>query len=153
MQCIPEKKEENLIGILTKISNVIEYPLSTEKIANCNRIAKINAKNNRPRSIVVQFTTPRDRDNFLAAAVKFNKPKPTVEKLNTGHLGLSGAIQPIFIQEHLSPVNKALHAATRSAAKDKGYKHVWVRNGRIFLRKTDTSEYLVIKNMESLAKL
>lgn len=147
------EKDGNLIGILTTLSNVIKYPLSTEKTTKCSRIAKINANISRPRSIVVQLTTPRERDNFLSGVIKLNKSKSKEEKLNTGHLGISGATQPIFIHEHLSPVNKALHAATRSTAREKGCKHVWVRNGRIFVRKTDTSDYRVIKNIESLDKL
>lgn len=53
----------------------------------------------------------------------------------------------------LSPTNKSLHAATRLKAKEKGYKHVWIRGGRIYIRKTDDSEYRIIRDMDSLNKI
>ncbi|CAK1588960.1 unnamed protein product [Parnassius mnemosyne] len=122
IQSLPEKKEENLTNIVSKLSNVIDFPISPEKIVHCTRIAKINRDNlARPRSIIVQLATPRDRDCFLAAAIKFNKSRPVSEKLNTTHLGYSGEKKPVFVVEHLSPGNKALHAATRLAAKKNGY--------------------------------
>lgn len=131
----------------------MDCPIPTEKILHCTRIAKINRENNqRPRSIVVQFATPRDRDTFLAAAIKFNKSKPSPENLNTSHLGYSGE-KPVYVLEHLSPSNKALHAAARLAARKSGYKHVWIRHGRIFVRKTDHSDYILIRDMNSLDKI
>ncbi|CAH2090658.1 unnamed protein product [Euphydryas editha] len=63
------------------------------------------------------------------------------------------AVVPVFIQEHLSPQNKALHAAVRIRAKEKGYKYVWVRSGKIFVRKSEDSGYLFIRNMVDLNKL
>ncbi|KAJ8704339.1 hypothetical protein PYW08_013063 [Mythimna loreyi] len=45
---------------------------------------------------------------------------------------------------------QTLHAATRIKAKEKGYKFVWIRGGRIFLRKTDDADVKVIRDMDSL---
>lgn len=66
-------------------------------------------------------------------------------------MGLSNLY--IYIVEDLSPSNKALHAATRIKAKEKNYKYVWLRNGKIFVKKSDGSDYILIKNMNDLNKL
>lgn len=113
----------------------------------------MNRENKRPRSIVVQFNSVKIRDEYLAASLSFNKNKPIKDKLNSSHIGLEGEKTAIFISEHLSPTNKALHAATRAAAKEKGYKYVWVKNGRVFARKSDDSDYIFIRNTDSLSKL
>lgn len=45
---------------------------------------------------------------------------------------------------------KSRHAATRIKAREMSYKFVWVRNGRIFVRKTVEDQAIVIKNLDSL---
>ncbi|KOB78628.1 Zinc finger DNA binding protein [Operophtera brumata] len=137
IQCVPEKNNENIISIVKNISNTIDCDIKDENIF----VAKLNPKTTRPRSIVVQFNSPRVRDTFLASSIKFNKTSPT-NRLNSSHIGLTGEKTLIFVVEHISTSNKALHSAARSAAKERGYKFVWVRNGRIYImRETDTSEH------------
>lgn len=152
IQCIPESKNENLVSIVKQLATTVGYNLGDNNIARCARIAKINPKSTRPRSIVVQLNTPLTRDYLLAAVIKFNKNNPN-EKLNSSHLGIKGNKSPIYVCEHLSSATKLLHAAARHKAKELNYKHVWVRNGRIFMRKTDVSDYKVISNMDYLDKL
>ncbi|CAK1588705.1 unnamed protein product [Parnassius mnemosyne] len=152
IQCVPERKTENVLNIVKDICKVINCNISDDKIVNCTRIAKINRSSPRPRSIIVQFTTPFIRDQFLASAIKFNKIDVS-NKLNSTHLGIPGNKIPIYILEHLSPANKALHAAARIKAKENNFKYVWVRNGRIYMRKDDNSKYHLIKNMSLLEKL
>ncbi|XP_069355160.1 uncharacterized protein [Maniola hyperantus] len=154
LQCIPERKNENLIAIIEQLGSVIGQDTTPDKILNVTRVAKVNRLSTRPRSIIVQFNSPLTRDGFLAAVIKHNKSNPT-DKLNTSHIGIGagGEKKPIYVVEHLSPENKALHAATRMKAKEKGYRYVWVRNGRILIRKDDSSDYKIVKNMDFLNKL
>lgn len=153
LQCIPENKNENLVSIVTQIGKTIGYAVTEENILNCTRIAKMNRDSARPRSIIVQLSSPRVRDGYLAAAISFNKLKKNLsEKLNAEYLGFNEGT-PIFVTEHLSPANKALHAATRQRAKANGYKYVWVRGGRIYARKSENDEFLHIKDSTYLDKL
>lgn len=150
IQCVPQKKTENLLNIVTQLGKTIGCDIKEESISNCTRVMKLNNSTNRPKSIVVQFATPRLRDSFLAASINFNKTKPASEKLNTSHLELDGAKSAIFVTEHLSPANKALHTATRLKAKEKGYRYVWIRGGRIYVKKSDDSDTKIMKDMDSL---
>lgn len=150
IQCVPEKKNENLLATVLQIGTAIDCNITSENVLHCTRVAKLNTKNPRPRSIVVQFNNIKTRDRFMAAAITFNKHKKVEDKLNSTHIGFAGAKTPIFITDHLSPSNRALHAAARAAAKEKGYKHVWVRGGRIFMRKQDDSDFILIRNMDYL---
>ncbi|XP_047042131.1 uncharacterized protein LOC124646105 [Helicoverpa zea] len=150
IQCVPQTKNENLIDIIKQLGTSINCDIKEENILNCTRVMKANNNSERPKSIVVQFNTPRFRDTFLASVINFNKSKPVGDKLNATHVGLKGVKSPIFVSEHLSLSSKALHAATRIKAKNKGYKYVWIRGGRIFVRKADDSDIKVIKDMDSL---
>lgn len=153
IQCVPEKKNENLLQIVTQLGSVFECNIKKKDITQCSRIAKINPASARPKSIVVQFSSKKIRDEFLAASINFNRKKSKQDKLNTSHLGLPGGKTSIFVVDHLSPVNKALHAAARSIGKEKGFKYVWVRNGRVFMRRTDDSDYVLVRDMDTLNRI
>lgn len=108
-------------------------------------------QNNRPRKIVVKFTTPRSRDSLLAATINYNKKNPN-EKLYSAHLGFAtNKAQPIYVSDYLSANNKSLHAAVRIKAKEMGYRFIWVLNGKSFMRKTESSE--CITNIDILKSL
>lgn len=154
IQCVPEKKNENLLTIVTDLAKVIQCELKPENIVKCTRVAKFDPAGARPRSVVVQLSSPAVRDKFLASAFAYNKSiNKTEDKLNTTNLGIGGEKRPIYVLEQLSPTNKALHAATRSKAKSKGYKYVWTRYGKIYVRKSDDSDRIWVKDENSLDKL
>lgn len=142
IQCIPESNNENLVKIVNQLSTVVGCDIPENSIVGCTRTAKYNRSSPRPRTIVVQFATQNTRDRLLAACSKFNKINHN-NKLNTTHLQIGNSSLPIYVSEHLSPANKALHAAARIKAKEVNYKYVWVRNGKIYMR----------KNLEYLQKL
>lgn len=152
IQCVPESKQENVLDIVMSLSKVVDCSLNQSDIMNCTRIAKLKQDSPRPRSIVVQLASPRLRDKFIASVAKFNKANFN-DKLNSSHLGLSGNKVAIFVCEHLSPTNKALHATVRQKAKEAGYKFVWIRSGKIFVRKDVGSNYILIRNKDSLSRI
>lgn len=146
---IPENKNENLVKTIEQLSRTVGDPIVPEDILFTTRVAKLNKDNDRPRTVIVKLRTPRHRDAVLAAVATHNR-KNKEDKLCTHHLGYGGARKPVFVSEHLSPVNKSLHAATRTRAKEFNYKYTWVRNGRIFTRKDDFGEAILIRNKECL---
>lgn len=153
VQCVPENKSENIYNTIQQLGSIIKCPVSDTDLQYCTRIAKLNTKSLRPRSILVKFSSRRFRDNFLASVTKFNKNNPN-DKLNTGHLGIgSQKKSPVYVAEHLTREAKELHAATRRAALQLKYKFVWVRDGKVFLRKSETSGYIHIQSLESLKLL
>lgn len=151
IQCVPEKKHENLINIVTTLGKTIGCEVTDTDIELCTRVAKINPSSTRPRAIVVQLATPRLRDNLLAKVTVYNKSNSKA-KLNATHIGLKED-NAIYVTEHLTPALKELHYAARTKAKKMGYDFVWIRNGRIFARKSPDSDYIWIKDTKSLDKI
>lgn len=153
IQCVPENKQENLINTVVQLGKVIKCPISETQIHYCSRLAKMNNSSPRPRSILVKFNSPRLRDEFLAATSKFNRNNRE-DKLNTSHLGIGANKKAaIYVAEHLTHENKRLHAAVRSKAKELGYKFVWVRDSRIYMRKDEQSSHIYVKDIDLLNKL
>lgn len=151
-QCVPEVKSENLYTLAKNLASVVGYDLNDRDILHCTRVAKLNKTSTRPKSIIIQLSSPRIRDELLASVINFNKTHAN-NKLNANHLGFLNCNGPIYVAEHLSPTIKALHAATRLKAKERGYRYTWVRNGRIFVRKSDDAEHIFIRNLDTLKKL
>lgn len=153
IQCVPENNSEKLVTSILKLSEEIKCDIVDADIAHCTRVAKKNPDNTRPRSILVKFNNPRLRDSFLAAATKYNRTHPK-NRLSSRHLGSSTVKpQPIYVVEHLSAELKSIHAATRARARELGYKFVWVRNGRIFIKKSEESNRIFIDSAEQLDSL
>lgn len=152
IQCLPEHKAENLPNIIQQIGKATGSNITDADIHKCTRIAKLNPENTRPRSVIVKFSSPRIRDTFLAGVLKFNK-KNKEDKLNTSHIGIGGDKRPIYVVDHLTPELKKIHAFARLTAKKLNYKFVWIKNGRVFLRKSDDSEHIAVRNIEQLEHL
>ncbi|CAH2085371.1 unnamed protein product [Euphydryas editha] len=146
---IPEHKSENLLSTVEQLGRIVESPIAETDILHVTRIAKLNKESSRPRSVIVKLRSQRRRDELLAAVTRFNK-KNRDKKLNTEHLGIGGRCEPVFVSEHLTLTNKHLHAAARKKTKEAGFKFVWIRDGRVFVRKNEQSPAVYIKNDESL---
>ncbi|XP_026328017.1 uncharacterized protein LOC113236226 [Hyposmocoma kahamanoa] len=146
---VPEFLSENLTNVLQQCSKFIGHQLNDGDIVGCVRVAKLNKDSKFPKTIVAKFRSVRCRDEFYSAVYRYNKAHPN-DKLNTNHLGIAGEKKPVYVSEHLSLFFKSIHAASRKKAKEAGYKFVWVRNGRIYVRKDSDSSYIYIKNQDSL---
>ncbi|XP_047530430.1 uncharacterized protein LOC125066409 [Vanessa atalanta] len=149
---VPENKTENLVSIVKQLASTVSAPLKDTDIVHCVRVKKMDETSNKPRSIIVKLTSTRARDEVLAAVSKFNKSNKE-NKLHSGHLGFGTKKTPIYVSEHLSPHSKYLYARTRQTAREKGIAYVWIRNGRIFIRKNDTSPAKQIRHIETLGKI
>lgn len=152
IQCVPEFKNENVVNIVKQICKVVSFSIEDHEILACTRTQKINNQSKKPRAIVCKLYSKLKRDNLLAAIYKYNRTHQK-EKLNAGLIGIADNNSPIFVSEHLSPSNKQLHAATRLKAKEVNYKFVWIRNGRIFVRKNELSPAKIISHTDSLRTL
>lgn len=146
---LPEYQSENLQSTVVQIAKAVDCTLSSDDILHVTRVAKVNKSSTRPRSVVAKLRNPHQRDSLLAAVMKFNRQHPQ-DRLGSQHLGIGGTRVPVYVSEHLCPTIKSLHAAARLKARELKYKFVWVRSGRIFVRKDESSPALQIHGMDSL---
>lgn len=152
IQAVPEDRNESVVSLFKAVCEAVNNPIADSDIHACHRVAKMDSGSKRPRNIVVSLTSPRLRDNLLSAVHRFNKEHKS-NKLSTHHIGLPGENRQIYVSEHLSPESKQLYAATRRFAKEKNYAFFWIRNGQIYLRKSDNTDAIRIKNTDVLKSL
>ncbi|CAK1579799.1 unnamed protein product [Parnassius mnemosyne] len=73
--------------------------------------------------------------------------------LEAKDVGFGGNRQRVFVNDHLTPEHKKLLTKTRTLAKDRGYSYIWVKYGKIHIRKNDTSPVLIIAKEADLNKI
>ncbi|KAJ8719765.1 hypothetical protein PYW08_011940 [Mythimna loreyi] len=143
---IPERRNEDLIALITSIGSSINYNLKQSDIISIHRVPHAHRDNDRPKNIIVKLNSRILRDNNLSA-YRINKG------LNTGKLGLSGKSLPIYMHEHLTLKNKILFRQCRDAAKANNYRFLWVKHGTILVREREGTKSFAIRSPEDIAKI
>ncbi|KAI5636741.1 hypothetical protein NE865_10567 [Phthorimaea operculella] len=143
---IPERTREDLSGYYCNIVKHLQVQSTASDIVHITRIRPVKPVPGRPKAIVVKLLSRSIRDSILAA-VRAKKG------LMTSDIGISGEPKKVYVNEHLTPANKLLHKQTREKAVAAQYRYVWVRDGKIFARKNDTSATVRISNSVDLRKL
>ncbi|CAH2097822.1 unnamed protein product [Euphydryas editha] len=146
---IPEHRTENLVNTIAQLNATVGISISTDEIQHVTRVAKLNKRSDKPRSVIVKYRSTKHRDALLAAVSQFNRKNPD-DKLSSHHLGIGGPRAPVYVSEHLTPGSKSLHAATRLKAKEMNYRFTWIRNGKVYVRKDEFSQAILIKTEDSL---
>lgn len=152
IQAVPEKKSENVIVLVKKLYEVLNLPLGEHEVCAARRVAKFNRESHRPRNILITLQSERQRDNLISAFKRFNKSNPR-NPITSSTIGVPGDSQIIYVSEHLSAQCKNLHAAVRKYAKEHSFKYVWVKYGRVYLRKDDNGPAIHVKTVEDLKKI
>lgn len=139
---VPLKKGENLFTIVDTISKVINYTVPKTQI---NYISRIPVHNSKEKSIIVCFINRYIKEEFVAAA-------RALKILTVDDLGFAGAGR-VFINDHLTPAHKKLLTKTKSVLKAKDYRYIWVKHGKIHVRKNDMAHVIIINSESDLNKI
>jgi hypothetical protein len=143
---LPERRDENLINILEKIGSTIKHTIPKSDIVSIHRVPHFDNKNTRPKNIIVRFTTKIIRNNFITAA-------KLAKNIKSDQLSISGTVQNIYINEHLTAKNKQLFRMCREAAVKHNHKYVWIKNGTVLVRQTDSSAIFAVRSELDIKKI
>ncbi|CAG9794185.1 unnamed protein product [Diatraea saccharalis] len=123
---LPERRNENLCNIITNLGVIIKQQILPSDIISVHRVPHADQKDSRPKNIIAKLSTRILRDNIIAAC-------RSTKNISSEQLGISGSVQRIFINEHLTIQNKRLFRECREKAKLHDYKYVWVKHGVILV--------------------
>lgn len=144
IQGIPLAPSENVLSIVKEVGKAMDLDIADTMVDACHRLgARQNGDN--PPGIIVKFVRRMDKEEFL-------KRRRVKRTLSTRHIGRSDD-RPIYVNESLSPARRRLHAMARKCQREKNYTFLWVRNGKIFLRKEEHAAVKVVSCQEDLQKL
>lgn len=143
---IPEKRNENLLEIMIKIGQIIEYPIGKTEVLAIHRVPQPQQQNDRPKNIIIKVASRIMRDNILSA---FRKAKG----INTSQIGISGVPKTIYMNEHLTLEKKRLFRKCREAARGENYQYVWVKNATILVRESSNHAAFAIHSEKDIDRI
>jgi cell division protein FtsB len=142
---IPETPKEDVIKLVKDVGAVIGVSVEESQINAAHRVPSF--RSDRAPSLVVQFNTRAVRDHWLKQ-FKENRGTATSDKVNS-----SFPRTKMFINEHLSPINKLFLAKIKKKCRDIGYAYVWSREGKFFVRRANGEKCIRIDNEADIEKL
>lgn len=104
------------------------------------------------KTIITEFKSKNTKHEIINKAKTYNKNNPN-NKLNTTTIGLDNHSKPIYVSEALTPKGRRLFFLARDTAKIAHFKYCWTKNGRIYMRKTDETQYIEVKDEVQLNNL
>ncbi|XP_046679350.1 uncharacterized protein LOC124373473 [Homalodisca vitripennis] len=126
---IPQQKNEDVVAVVKEVGKALDLEITDSMIDNCHRLGRRPGPNSPQPGIVVKFVRRLDKEELL-------RKRRVKSNFSTRHMNLS-MDQPIYINEALSQARRRLLAAARQVKKEKSFKYLWVRGGKIFLRKEE----------------
>uniref|UniRef100_A0A147BAN2 Putative crack-1 is transposable element n=1 Tax=Ixodes ricinus TaxID=34613 RepID=A0A147BAN2_IXORI len=129
---IQKEENENLLEMIQCLANKLQLPVpATEDVEAVHRLS---AREGKIPPIIVRFNERSARDQWLTKRVALRQEK-------------------IFINENLTKSVRELLWSARQWAKEKNYKFVWVKNGKIFVRQSEHRAVIRINRQEDLLKI
>lgn len=142
---IPEVKDESLPKLVIKVAEYASLSLQPGDIEFAHRVRAKRPTSGKPRAIIVRFKERIVKDSFLSATRKKNGFKTNV-------IGMDGD-SSVYVNEHLTINNKQLLSKCKVKTKEHNFKYVWTKNCRIYVRKNDTSPYILISKETDLHQI
>lgn len=99
------------------------------------------------RAIIVKFSSTQIRDYVVETAK--SKGQITTEQVFAG----TKVKLRVFVSEFLPRVAMDLYMKAKARKNEVGFKHVWVKSGKIFARREDGSEIIPIVTESDLEKM
>lgn len=99
------------------------------------------------------------RTNKIVAELKMKQCKRTLmetarkTKLTGITVDSNWKNDAIYINDNLTQFNRNLFFKTKSFARDSGYKFVWFKDAKIFIKKDENSKAVLVNIDSSLTKL
>lgn len=148
MYGIPFRREERLIEVIENVSNAIGFNFKEEMVDSCYRLRPGGGgSTDKPAGIVMRFSRKIDKELFMDLRRK-------KRNLNSRDLGyMEGNAMSVYVNDSLTPESRKLFNAARLVKQEKQFTYLWVKNGRIFMRKNTGDRYVVIESQDDLNKL
>jgi len=133
VMCVPEIQDE----ICMDTANLILKKLGFEKSASKTfRVQSKVAKG--PRKLVVELSTGQNSNNIVSSTRK-QKPRGNTIHDKWGN-------EALYVNNFLTLYNRNLFFKSKAFAREAGFKYVWFKDSKIFIKKTENHKAIHIEN-------
>ncbi|XP_039287813.1 uncharacterized protein LOC120353198 [Nilaparvata lugens] len=149
---VPESKNESVFEVFDQISNILG---SSMKSKDCLSIAHRmpGRVQGAVKPIVYKFIKRQDKLAWLNDFKKMASKDKSGPGISTSVVNKKLPAGRIVAHDHLPPFFLELFKKAKQQASTKGYKFVWIRDGKILLRKVEGGQVLHIRDEKDLSKI
>lgn len=144
-----EKNDDDLLTTVQLILQQVQC-LPAPVIRAVKRFGKENQADKRNRPILLQLNHYSEKEALLA---KKKGVKVTCDKIIVNGKALGTSNESIFFDERLTQHTADLFRNARTLRKQQKLKFVWIRNGKLYIRKKDGDKANCINCQEQLDKI
>lgn len=143
---IPMQPSEDVIDVVKSVGEALDCPIEDSMIDACHRLGRKD-RNGHPPGIILKMVRRFDAQKLLTK-------RREQRNFNTNHIGVHlSTSNPIYVNESLSPARRRLFNAAKNVKTEKLYTFLWIRGGKILMKKDENGPVKVIRHMEDLDKL
>lgn len=149
---IPPTQNENLIEIVKAVGSSIKQEVTNADITD---IYRTRTKNPEKSSIVATFSNTLTKTNYVKNARATRSVTTAVINQNIGSHAKVNPVSNnnIFVNNMLTNLNRQLLWQAKKKAREEGWKFVWENTGKIFARKEERAEVLLIQSTADISKI
>lgn len=151
---VPTQKNESkatLVNMVTELGNTVSCPIQKTEIKDVYRIHN-KKENSKTSTVIVETTSTLLRNDVLKMCKAYNVRNRG--NLSAKHIGLqNNAETPIYVSEQLTPRASKLYYLAREFKKLHRYVHCWTSYGKVYLRKEDNSQVILVSSEAQLDRL
>ncbi|XP_037504898.1 uncharacterized protein LOC119380160 [Rhipicephalus sanguineus] len=137
---IPCTQGEDCVAVVEKIAKIIACPVTPSDL---DVVHRVSTKDKGKKNLIARFCSRAKKNDFVSKARK--------ARLCLSDIGMSNGTHPIFVNDHLTPQNKALFSRALALKKANNWKHLWTDNCQIKARKTNESRVCRISGESDLS--
>lgn len=141
---LPVTRGENVRDLVADVGAALGVEELGHNIAAAHRVPSF--RNDREPAVIVQFITKDIKDQWVAKSRQ--KRSLTAREVNA-----SFPVKRVFVNDHLSPENKQFLAGLKRKGRDLGFKFIWCRDGKFFVRKAEGDPVRKINTYDDMDKL
>jgi regulator of replication initiation timing len=140
---VPSAESEDLSEVLHRLFDQTGFEFTASTIEDAYR-TRPNKKSGLPGSIIVKFDSHNSKNRFIT------KIKG---KLLTSEFISSSPVRPVYVNDHLTKMNRYLFYLARCMRRKGQIKYAWVDNGKVLVKKSDGMEYIIVECPKTLDNL
>lgn len=135
----PVRPNENLQVLINELATKLN--LAAFQPSEVLTLHRLPAKRDAIPPIIVRFQSVRSKEKWMEA-------KKNLRLLSQSDPGLR-----LFFNDNLTHANKELFWKARCCGRERNYKFVWVRNSKMFAKKSEGSPLVRVNSVRDLEKI
>lgn len=149
---LPQLSKDESLDVVLKVANELDIHLTPSDVTD---VTYFNNKKTNKHDYIFKLKNKELKKEFIQkrkSKLMYVNHNLEIFSVNSNSSTINKNNSRIFINEHLTQFNHQLVNHAKSL-KNCGYKYVWYKFGKVFVKKTDVSEVINVRSYQTINNL